>query len=51
MQAKCEGIPTLTKLGFNCALMRDLTDAQSHYDPESFWYLPHNSWIFPLKTP
>ena len=36
MQGKCEGIPTLTKLGFNCVLMRDLTDAQSHYDPQSY---------------
>jgi nicotinamidase-related amidase len=36
VQAKCEGIPTLTQLGFNCALMRDLTDAQSHYEPESY---------------
>lgn len=36
VQAKCEGIPTLTKLGFNCALMRDLTDAQSHYEPQSY---------------
>jgi hypothetical protein len=36
VQGKCEGIPTLTKLGFNCVLMRDLTDAQSHYDPQSY---------------
>ena len=36
VQAKCEGIPTLTKLGFRCVLSRDLTDAQSHYDPETY---------------
>ena len=36
VQAKCEGIPTLTRLGFNCVLMRDLTDASSHYEPETY---------------
>jgi nicotinamidase-related amidase len=45
VQAKCEGIPTLTKLGFNCVLMRDLTDAQSHYDPDT--YSAEHAWVHP----
>ncbi len=44
VQAKCEGIPTLTKLGFNCALMRDLTDAQSHYEPHTYRG-PNLPWV------
>ena len=40
-----EGIPTLTRLGFTCYLSRDLTDAQSHYDPLTF--SSSAGWISP----
>eukprot|EP00038_Savillea_parva_P022651 m.38239 g.38239 ORF g.38239 m.38239 type:complete len:407 (+) comp5628_c0_seq1:72-1292(+) len=46
VQAKCEGIPTLTRLGFTCYLSRDLTDAQSHYDPSTFRPSPL-AWVTP----
>ena len=46
MQGKSEGIPTLQRLGFRPVLARDLTDAQSHYDPDT--YRPDGGpWIHP----
>ena len=45
VQGKSEGIPTLDKLGFHPVLARDLTDAQSHYDPAT--YQSDGPWIHP----
>ena len=45
VQGKSEGIPTLQRLGFKPVLARDLTDAQSHYDPDT--YRPDGPWIHP----
>jgi len=46
VQGKSEGIPTLQRLGFRPVLARDLTDAQSHYDPDT--YRPDGGpWIHP----
>eukprot|EP01065_Artemidia_motanka_P032457 TRINITY_DN39470_c0_g1_i1.p1 TRINITY_DN39470_c0_g1~~TRINITY_DN39470_c0_g1_i1.p1 ORF type:complete len:594 (+),score=124.14 TRINITY_DN39470_c0_g1_i1:77-1858(+) len=36
VQAKSASIPRLWALGFNTLLARDLTDAESHYDPETW---------------
>ena len=46
VQGKTEGIPTLQRLGFNPVLARDLTDAQTHYDPDSF-VADDRPWVHP----
>ena len=46
IQAKTEGVATLKALGFNPVLARDLTDAQTHYDPDSY-IAADKPWIHP----
>eukprot|EP01052_Picozoa_sp_SAG31_P041385 SAG31_NODE_6260_length_2098_cov_25.272136_2_plen_207_part_01 len=46
IQGKTEGIPTLKALGFNPVLARDLTDAQTHYEPDSY-VSEDKPWVHP----
>ena len=44
VEEKGEGIPMLTRLGYHCVLARDLTDAESHYDPMT-WRPAPQPWV------